>query len=466
MKNNSIKYTYIFSFFLLIGLTSCESLLEVDLPINDLSSTTVYTSDATAEAAVNGIYQSMVASTYYSSLHTIPGQTSDELLPVSLIENVYTTNEIPFTDGTIGSMWTELYKTIYNSNAVIEGISGSKTLTEAKSTRFLAEAKFLRAFSYFYLTNLYGDVPLVLTTNVDQSALAPRNTQAEVYNQINLDLEEAANNLPVNYSNYTSNQRIRATKWAAESLLARVNLYLGKWTEASTYASDVISQSGTYKMINGLTATNSPFIADNTEAIWQIPYFNTAYTYEGGATFPGPNPLTQIGGTFILRKSATLFETGDARKTNWTVDIKSSAGVYIGIGPRKYKNSYLTTPVERSTVLRLAELYLIRAEARVKLNNITGAQEDINVIRNRALLGSTTLTDPNQLLDLIAVEREREFFGEFGHRWFDLKRTGKADAVLGIISSKIWNTTDSLYPIPETATRSNPFLTQNEGYTK
>jgi hypothetical protein len=463
MKNNSIKYSYIFSFFLLVGLTSCESLLEVELPSSELSSATVYASDATAEAAVNGIYQSMVTLTYYNSLHIIPGQTSDELLPVSLIENVYTTNEIPFTDGTNGSMWTEFYKTIYNANAVIEGISASKTLTEAKSTRFVAEAKFIRAFCYFYLTNLYGDVPLVLSTSVEKSSLAPRNTQTEVYNQINIDLEDASNNLPVNYSNYT-NLRIRATKWTAQALLARVNLYLGKWNEASTYASAVISQNGTYKMINGLTATNSPFIADNTEAIWQIPYFNTAYTYEGGATFTAPNATTQIGGTFILRKGATLFETDDARKTNWTVPIKSSAGVSIGIGPRKYKNSYTTAPVERSTVLRLAELYLIRAEARVKLNDITGAQQDISVIRNRALLASTTLTDPNQLLDLIALERQRELFGEFGHRWFDLKRTGKADEVLGIIPAKIWAATDKLYPVPETATRSNPFLTQNEGY--
>ncbi len=447
-----------------MGLTSCESLLEVDLPSNDLSSTTVYESDATAEAAVNGIYQSMVTSTYYNNLHIIPGQTSDELLPVSLIENVYTTNEIPVTDGSMGSMWTEFYKTIYNANAVLEGLNSSKTITEAKSIRFVAEAKFLRAFCYFYLTNLYGDVPLVLTTNVEKSALAPRNTQAEVYTQINTDLQDAISNLPVNYTSYTSSQRIRATKWAAEALLARVDLYLGKWNEASTYASDVISQSGTYKMISGLTATNSPFIADNTEAIWQIPYFNTAYTYEGGATFTAPNATTQIGGTFILRKSATLFETNDARKTNWTVPIKSSAGVSIGIGPRKYKNSYTTTPVERSTVLRLAELYLIRAEARVKLNDITGAQQDINVIRNRALLASTTLTDSNQLLDLIALERQREFFGEFGHRWFDLKRTGKANEVLATIPAKIWKTTDQLYPVPETATRSNPFLTQNEGY--
>jgi len=438
-----------------MGFTSCEDILEVELPSSEFSSATVYASDPTAEAAVNGIYQSMVTNTYYNSLHIILGETSDELIPKTQLTNVYTSNEMLEDDGTNSAMWTEFYKTIYNANAVIEGINASKTLSASKTVHWIAEAKFIRAYCYFNMTNIWGDVPLVLTTNVDQSALAPRNSQTEVYNQIILDLTAAENDLPVNYSNY-NNQRIRATKWAAESLLARVNLYLGNWSEASTYASSVISQTGTYKIITGLTANNSPFIADNTEAVWQIPYFNTTYTYEGGNLFT-------TAGTYMLRKGNTLFETGDARKTNWTSSIAASDGTMY-LAPRKYKNAYVATPVERSTVLRLAELYLIRAEARVKLNNITGAQEDINVIRNRALLGNTTLTDSNQLLDLIALERERELFGEFGHRWFDLKRTGTIDQVLGATAGKIWATTDSLYPIPEQARRSNPFLTQNLGY--
>lgn len=437
-----------------MGLTGCDEMLEVEIPINQLESENIYLSDATAEATVNGIYQSMVTGlSFISTIHYMPGETSDELLLRTQLTDVYTTNEIIETDGSVSSMWTDFYKTIYNANKAIEGLSGSTSLSPDKTKRWIAEAKFVRAYCYFYMTNFWGDVPLILTTDIEKTALAPRNTQTEIYNQILLDLSDATNELPVNYSFYNSNQRIRATKWAAEALLARVNLYLGKWTEAASYASSVISQNGTYKMITGLTANNSPFIADNTEAILQIPYFNTAYAYEGGALFVA-------GGKYILRKGATLFETGDARKTNWTDPVTGTTF----LAPRKYKNAFVATPVERSTVLRLAELYLIRAEARVKLNDITGAQEDINVIRNRALLGNTTLTDPNQLLDLIALERERELFGEFGHRWFDLKRTGKADQVLGAITGKIWTSTDSLYPIPDSARRSNPFLGQNLGY--
>jgi len=456
MKNISIKYTSIFSFFLLLGITSCDNALDVDLPSNQLSSESVYASEPTAEAAVNGIYQSMVADFFYNRVHTVLGETADELVPRTGIANIYSSNEIPETDGTINANWGELYKTIYNANNVIEGLTKSTSINAVKSKQWIAEAKFLRAYSYFYLTNLWGNVPLVLTTNVDVSALLPQSSQETVYAQILLDLTDASKDLPTDYKNYDQ-ERIRATKWAAEALLARVNLYLERWNEASNHASAVINETGTFGLITGLTDTNSPFIADNKESILQIPYFNVDYTYEGSSVFT-------TGGTLLLRKGNALFETGDARKTNWTIDINDRLGVFLGIAPRKYQNDFGDSPSERSTLLRLAELYLIRAEARVKSNDITGAQQDINAIRNRALLDNTTVTNPNQLLDLIALERQREFFAENGHRWLDLKRTGKLDETLSVLSDKIWKTTDNLYPIPEPAIRSNPFLNQNSGY--
>lgn len=456
MKNISIKYTSIFSFFLLLGITSCDNALDVDLPSNQLSSESVYASEPTAEAAVNGIYQSMVADFFYNRVHTVLGETADELVPRTGIANIYSSNEIPETDGTINANWGELYKTIYNANNVIEGLTKSTSINAVKSKQWIAEAKFLRAYSYFYLTNLWGNVPLVLTTDVDVSALLPQSSQETVYAQILLDLTDASKDLPSDYKNYDQ-ERIRATKWAAEALLARVNLYLERWNEASNHASAVINETGNYGLITGLTDTNSPFIADNKESILQIPYFNVDYTYEGSSVFT-------TGGTLLLRKGNALFETGDARKTNWTIDINDRLGVFLGIAPRKYQNDFGDSPSERSTLLRLAELYLIRAEARVKSNDITGAQQDINAIRNRALLDNTTITNPNQLLDLIALERQREFFAENGHRWLDLKRTGKLDETLSVLSDKIWKTTDNLYPIPEPAIRSNPFLNQNSGY--
>ena len=114
-------------------------------------------------------------------------------------------------------------------------------------------------------------------------------------------------------------------------------------------------------------------------------------------------------------------------------------------------------------VLRLAEQYLVRAEARVHLNDLDGALVDVNKIRNRAGLGVASGASNELVLDLIYKERRRELFAEWGHRWFDLKRTGKADAVLSVIKPG-WQPTDVLFPIPQSELQNNPNMTQNPGY--
>jgi len=112
----------------------------------------------------------------------------------------------------------------------------------------------------------------------------------------------------------------------------------------------------------------------------------------------------------------------------------------------------------------LAEQYLIRAEARTNLGNINGAQEDLNIIRNRAGLDNTTASTPSELLIAILKERYVELFTEHGHRWFDLKRMGFADDILSPIKEH-WQTTDILLPIPETELQMNSNLKpQNSGY--
>lgn len=115
-------------------------------------------------------------------------------------------------------------------------------------------------------------------------------------------------------------------------------------------------------------------------------------------------------------------------------------------------------------VLRLAEQYLIRAEARVRQNNISGGQSDLNAIRNRSGLPNTTANDQGSLLLAIEQERRVELFTEWGHRWFDLKRTERAEAVLSPFALKDWQSTDVLFPIPQTEREINSRLTQNEGY--
>ena len=115
-------------------------------------------------------------------------------------------------------------------------------------------------------------------------------------------------------------------------------------------------------------------------------------------------------------------------------------------------------------MLRLAEQYLIRAEARARQGNIPGAQQDLNSIRNRAGLPNTTTSGPTEILEAIMEERQRELFTEGGHRWLDLKRTGRTTEVLAPLKP-LWDPTDVLWPIPEDEIFNNSnLLPQNPGY--
>jgi starch-binding outer membrane protein, SusD/RagB family len=137
--------------------------------------------------------------------------------------------------------------------------------------------------------------------------------------------------------------------------------------------------------------------------------------------------------------------------------------------PFKYKSSVLNSPVtEYLMMMRLGEQYLIRAEARVQKNDFVGAKADINIIRKRAGLANTSANDKSSLLAAVLHERQVELFSEWGHRWFDLKRTGAADSVMSIVTPQkgggVWKAYQKYYPIPLSEIQSNPNLNQNLGY--
>jgi hypothetical protein len=189
-------------------------------------------------------------------------------------------------------------------------------------------------------------------------------------------------------------------------------------------------------------------------------------TAEGFAFVPFSPLMTP---DFVLQNDLLdAFKANDERKNAWTKTgtINSQAYTY----PFKYKTA-LGVPgaakTEYNMVLRLAEQYLIRAEARAAEGKITGtnsAESDLNIIRNRAGLGSLTLVTATDAAQAIEQENRIEFFTEWGHRWLDLKRWGIANAVLTINKGASWQATDVLYPIPEEEILTNTSLTQNPGY--
>jgi starch-binding outer membrane protein, SusD/RagB family len=166
------------------------------------------------------------------------------------------------------------------------------------------------------------------------------------------------------------------------------------------------------------------------------------------------------------------FEVGDRRKSEWINKSDYEGTTYYF--PYKYKIGQAQQavdgdPTEYYTVLRLAEQYLIRAEARARQGNISGAAFDLNAIRSRAGLSNTPAVTQQDLLAAIMHERRIELFSEWGHRWLDLKRTGQVDAIMAIATplkntGTTWQSYQQLYPIPLSQLELNPFLRQNPGY--
>ena len=462
-KKSNLKYICCFLLPLSLVSGSCKKMIEINTPTNELRSISVFASNGTAESAGAGMYSSLYWSKqlFQSSLTGITGICADEM---KYLRNTnfdqYMNNIILPDDANVLQMWSELYSVIYQANTVLEGVSASTAVSDSLKKRLSGEAKFIRAFCHFYLVNLWGDVPLIMTTDVAKTSVAPRDSAAKVYRQIVADLQDAQNQLPSAYTVY-GGDRTRATKWSATALLARVYLYMGNWAAAEEQASALISNTALFGLTVN-TATVTPFLKNSNEAILQ---FFSASTATNGYAAEGGSFVTSTANYVLRTELYGAFETGDKRKTNWTRIITVSSIVYLQTYKYRLISSTAATTAgiqEFPTVLRLGEQYLIRAEARARQNNVGGAQTDLNVIRTRAGLGGTTAADQASLITAVEKERQVELFCEFGHRWLDLKRTGRLDAVMKAAKPTTWTTINAaLFPIPQTAINTNPYLSPN-----
>lgn len=456
----------------LLLTTGCAKFVEPDEPKTELIPEKIFASDDNAKTAIAGLYTRIVGRfSLCSYVSRYSGLLSDEFvyrLPSTLYDP-FTTNQLPTTHTDVKSFWDDAYSVTYGCNSIIEYATASTGMTEGYKKQLINEAKFIRAFMYFYLVNYYGPVPLVTVTDANTTAYLPRNTVEEIYTQIKADLTDARNNLPADYS-VSSKARTRANKWAATALLARVYLYTGDYTNAEAMATELVDNP-LFSLLKAPISIAQVFKKNQTESIFEVDatgvYKNT---YEGQfflSTFYSTISTTKLMDYPFRANLTNSFDSADLRKLNWTVTANGVTTAF------KYKRTVgETTNDEDNIILRLAEQYLIRAEARAQQNNISGAQTDINAIRNRAgLANDTTIINKATAMAAIESERRKELFAEWGHRWFDLKRwpslttAGKtrADDVLGALKST-WTSTAALFPIPDDSRMANPKLTQNDGY--
>ena len=455
------------SLALIFLVPSCNKFVEVPQAKNTVGDDAVFGDSADAESSIVAMYIDIMntvginhALGGYITLYT--GLASDEIYSTTgdPTELKFYENALTAANAYNG-FWADLYKLIYHANACIEGLNKSSIAAPTKN-QFLGEAEFMRALSFFELANLYGGVPLTVTTDYKVNASLPRTSKDSVYSQIITDLKDASQKLS---TTYFSQGRVRPNQYTALALLARVYLYLGKWQEAEATANTIIG-SGTYSLETDL---NSVFLLTSNEAIWQLQPVRDNFETPEGFSFVSSDPTivpSYVISDFLLNS----FEPGDMRRSAWLDSSVVNGTAYYY--PYKYKIGYdgnMGSPTEGYTLFRLAEQYLIRAEARAQQNsNLSGAIDDINVIRQRSSLDPfpDTLSQP-QALDAIAKERRVELFLEIGQRWFDLKRTGQADAVMSIVTPQkggSWSSNWQLFPIPLDQIQANPFLKQNQGY--
>ena len=478
-KYNRYAAAAIMAFTLLTG-SGCEKYLQnTELPAGTIAGDDAFISDNSVSAIVTGNFLSLGGSGAFSggtasNTGFLTGLYTDELKPIATSN----TTAIAFYTNSLtrdqSGYWSDLYSKIYAVNAAIEGIESTPAILYNKN-QWLGESYFTRALLYFTLVNFYGDAPLALTTNYQVNGALARAPQAEVYQQIIKDLKQAQALLGTDYKDgygTTTTARVRPNKAVATALLAKAYMYAKDWPSAETEATAILTNP-VYRL-SDLTQT---FIADNgsnKETIWAIANENDKRANEYGF-YNGGMPATvskDPAGTYLVLAAmsdtlARSFEPGDGRFTNW---VRST--LYTGVTPNityYFPNKYKSSAVggERSIYLRMAELFLIRAEARAQRNNLTGAASDIDSIRLRAGLPVTTANTQPTLLAAIARERKVELFTEFSHRFFDMKRTEAIDGVMTNISPMkggTWSHYKQLFPLPVNDLTLNPKLNPNPGY--
>ena len=365
------------------------------------------------------------------------------------------TNALNATNSTVLEMWNVTYNQIYAANAVMEGVTASSALSTTQKNQLVGEALFVRALLHSYLTGLFGSCPYITTTDYELNSIVSRHPQAQVYAHCITDLLQAEILLG---NAYVGTNRVRPNVFAVKALLARIYLYNNQWAEASNAASAVLNENGIYVWEPDL---NKVFLKGCKTTIWQFAPATIFPNSQEGPTFifnAGPPPVTSIATTLY-----DAFESDDQRKAQWTRTITSGSNTWHHA--YKYKQGTgVTASTEYSVIIRLAEQYLIRAEARVRQGDLINAKEDLNFIRNNAGLGNTSANTSAEILDAILQERRVELFTEVGHRFFDLQRSGKLNTMLTPVKLG-WNSTDSLWPVPQAELLLNPnLLPQNEGY--
>ena len=452
------------SFITLLSLflySSCEEILEVDLPNSQVNRSDVFEDPATAQAALAQLYSDFGGSalfnggvgflTYSMSLYTdeltsyFTAGTSNYLNTFPYYNNVLSGNDAspqhPF--------WNISYANIYRINALIEGVNNSIILSDAIKTTYVGEAYFLRAMYYQHLCQLYGAVPYVTTTDYRMNSRIAKIPYEAVLSKVETDLLAALERLTPDYRNPS---RFYPNKAVVELALAKNYLLKKDYVEAAKYAQKVLDNP----LYQSMSDLNMVFKKTATSTLWQLHKNDPNGSDEAGAhILTSVPPVTaSLSPTFIQN-----FVPTDARLEHWTNHLSDGINTYYYA--YKYKNQFVGSD-ECTIIFRVEEADFVKAEALAYQNKIDEAAEALDGIRLRANLPILARNlSKEAFIDVLVAESRREFFTEGAHRFFDLKRNNRLHILED--SKSNWKAQHRLLPYPDKQLLLNPNLNpQNE----
>lgn len=457
--------------FSFLAISSCTDQLDL-VPITQKAANSFYSTEPELESAVSGVYAQLQNNGIYGldiiGVGEIPGEDSFEEIAANDGGRFGQLDDFSTNAGNdlVGDIWRESYEGIQRINIVLNRIEDVLYEDNAVKNSRIGEMQFIRGLLYFNLVRLYGDVPLALeeTTNPSDYFGQGRTSSSEVYAQIETDLNNAIQNLP------TTNTSGRPGKGAAQALLGDVLMNLGRYSEAVTYFAAVIN-SGEYSLMPSTSEIFGPTNEGNAEILFAVEYASGVDGNREGESAasqfrPSGTTANAKGHNLPSGDFVAMYDENDTRKNDYVGIDPDANPFYFSL---KYEVSS-TGPDDGGSnhiVIRYADVLLKYAEA---LNESGGSDPSmyLNMVRNRAGLDNSTASSQEELRDAIEMERRFEFIGE-GHRWFDLKRTGKAvetmNAWFNANNKNVTINADNLIlPIPQSQIDTDPAITQNPGY--
>lgn len=449
------------TFLLLVFLaTSCEKLVEIDDPTNQIGTVQVFEDLQTANSALAGLYSGIFTSSLISGgsdgVGAVLGTYTDDLDCYYTNNNsgaleLYRNQQIP-TNPMIEKVWNSSYQQIYAANSLITGVDNSHSLAQEDKDRIKGEALLIRSILYFYLQQIYDEIPYTTTTDYLVNSHLSKLSKEALLQKLEADLNTAVSLLQDTYQN---TERIYPNKKVAELMLAKIYLLEQKWGLAEQLAGSII-QNSLYQFQQDITKV---FNKEGKHILWQLKPLNFGDATKEASLyyFSGSAPNTYA----LSMDLVNMFGASDLRRQAWITPVTVSQNTWYRAS--KYKNLSGNSD-EYSVVFRLEEVYLVMAEALAQQNKVTDALPYINAIKQRAGIPilNIGITKENFLQELLS-ETRREFFAEMGQRFLSLKRLNKLGSLSG--TKPNWKSFHSAWPLPQKELLLNSNLNpQNSGY--